>query len=80
MPVYADPAEGATVRAHLLRAWTVALLAKIGTPGDIATDVAEMLVAADRRGIASHGTARLANYVALVDAGVMDPSARPVVE
>src|SRR5215210_2616020 len=80
MPVYADPAEGATVRAHLLRAWTVALLAKIGTPGDIATDVAEILVAADRRGIASHGTARLANYIALVEAGVMDPTARPVVE
>jgi L-2-hydroxycarboxylate dehydrogenase (NAD+) len=80
MPVYADPAEGATVRAHLLRAWTVALLARLGTPGDIATDVAEILVAADRRGIASHGTARLPNYVALADAGVMDPSARPVVE
>ena len=26
----------------------------------------------------SHGTARLPNYVALVDAGVMDPAARPV--
>jgi LDH2 family malate/lactate/ureidoglycolate dehydrogenase len=80
MPVYADPAEGATVRSHLLRAWTVALLATLETPGDIATDVADILVASDRRGIASHGTARLPNYVALIEAGVMDPTARPVVE
>jgi L-2-hydroxycarboxylate dehydrogenase (NAD+) len=80
MPVYSDPAEGATIRAPLLRSWTVALLAAIGTPGDVASDVAEILVASDRRGIASHGTARLPNYVALVEAGVMDPVARPVVE
>lgn len=80
MPVYADPAEGATVPAPLLRAWTVALLAGVGTPDDVAADVAEILVASDRRGIASHGTARLPNYMALVDAGVMDPTARPVVD
>ena len=72
LPVYADPTEGVTVQAPLLRAWTVALLEKIGTPGDIAADVAEILVSADRRGIASHGTARLPSYVALVEAGVED--------
>src|SRR5438093_650921 len=80
LPVYADPTEGVTVQAPLLRAWTVALLEKIGTPGDIAADVAEILVSADRRGIASHGTARLPSYVALVEAGVMDPAARPRVD
>ena len=32
----------------------------------------------DRRGIASHGTARLARYVSLIEAGVMDATARPV--
>ena len=56
------------------------LFGSIGTPDDIAADVAEILVAADRRGIPSHGTARLPNYLALVSAGVMDPAARPVAE
>ena len=58
----------------------MALLGTLGTPADIASDVAEILLAADRRGIASHGTARLPNYVALVEAGVLDPAARPVRE
>jgi L-2-hydroxycarboxylate dehydrogenase (NAD+) len=40
--------------------------------------VAEILLASDLRGIASHGTARLPQYVKLVLAGVMDPAARPV--
>ena len=80
MPVYADPADGLAVPAHLLRAWTARLVEAVGTPPDIAADVAEVLVASDRRGIASHGTARLPNYVALIEAGVMDPAARPVVD
>jgi LDH2 family malate/lactate/ureidoglycolate dehydrogenase len=78
MPVYADPTDGLAVPVPLLRTWTAGLLASIGTPPDIAADVAEVLVASDRRGIASHGTARLPNYVALVEAGVLDPAARPV--
>ncbi|MDP9483109.1 MAG: Ldh family oxidoreductase [Chloroflexota bacterium] len=80
MPVYADPTDGLAVPVPLLRTWTAGLLGRIGTPPDIAADVAEVLVASDRRGIASHGTARLPNYVALVEAGVLDPAARPVRE
>jgi LDH2 family malate/lactate/ureidoglycolate dehydrogenase len=80
VPVYADPTDGLAVPVHLLRTWTAGLLGTIGTPPDIAADVAEVLVASDRRGIASHGTARLPNYVALVEAGVLDPAARPVRE
>jgi LDH2 family malate/lactate/ureidoglycolate dehydrogenase len=78
VPVYQDPADGLTIRADLLREWTAGLIEAIGTPSDIAADVAEVLVASDRRGIASHGTARLPNYVALVEAGVLDPAGRPV--
>lgn len=78
MPVYADPVDGLAVPVPLLRAWTARLIESIGTPPDIAADVADVLVASDRRGIASHGTARLPNYVALVEAGVLDPAARPV--
>ena len=77
MPTYADPEEGRAVPADALQAWTATLLERFGTPPDIAADVAEVLVAADRRAIASHGTARLPQYVALIEAGVMDPAARP---
>jgi len=79
VPVYADPDDGAVVQAPLLRDWTAALISRIGTPADVATDVADVLVASDRRGIASHGTARLPQYVALVEAAVLDPAARPTV-
>jgi LDH2 family malate/lactate/ureidoglycolate dehydrogenase len=77
-----DHALTASVAVHvgLLRAWTVALLRGVGTPADIAADVAEVLVASDRRGIASHGTARLPQYVALVESNVLDPRARPRLE
>jgi LDH2 family malate/lactate/ureidoglycolate dehydrogenase len=78
MPVYADPSGGVAIAAQVLEDWTARLLEAVGTPRDIASDVATVLVAADRRGIASHGTARLPNYLALVEAGVMDPAARPV--
>lgn len=80
MPVSADPTDGLAVPVGLLQAWTARLVERLGTPGDIAADVAEVLVASDRRGIASHGTARLPNYIALIEAGVMDPGARPVVD
>jgi LDH2 family malate/lactate/ureidoglycolate dehydrogenase len=78
MPVYASPSDGVPVQVGRLRAWTVDAVVALGTPEDIARDVAEVLVASDRRGIASHGTARLPNYATLVRAGVMDPAARPV--
>jgi LDH2 family malate/lactate/ureidoglycolate dehydrogenase len=78
VPVYSDPVDGLTIRVDPLRSWTASLIEAIGTPADIAADVAEILVASDRRGIASHGTARLPNYVALVEAGVLDPAGRPV--
>lgn len=77
MPVYADPTGGAAVRAPDLQTWTTALVEQLGTPGDIAADVATVLVASDRRGIASHGTARLARYAMHVEQGTMDPASRP---
>jgi LDH2 family malate/lactate/ureidoglycolate dehydrogenase len=52
----------------------------LGAPEDIADDVAELLIASDLRGIASHGTARLPQYVKLAEAGVMIPAARPRLE
>lgn len=77
MPTYADPEGGRTLPAEALQAWTATVLQRFDTPVDIAADVAEVLVSADRRGIASHGTARLPQYLALIEAGTMDPAARP---
>jgi LDH2 family malate/lactate/ureidoglycolate dehydrogenase len=80
LPVYPDP-EGALLSpVDVLRGWTVELLGRVGTPTVIADDVAEVLVASDRRGIASHGTARLPDYVPLIETGVMDPAGEPVLE
>jgi LDH2 family malate/lactate/ureidoglycolate dehydrogenase len=80
MPVYQDPDDPRALNADALQSWTAAVLGGLGTPDDVAADVAEILLASDRRGIASHGTARLPQYVSLVDAGVVDPAARPVLE
>ena len=74
MPVYPDPVGGVVLPSEVLRSWTTELLGKAETPRHIAEDVAEVLVSADRRGIASHGTARLPDYVPLIEAGVMDPA------
>ena len=80
MPVYDDPIDARALDAAALQQWTAAIVERIGTPPDIAADVAEVLLSSDRRGIASHGTARLPQYAALVEAGVMDPAARPTIE
>jgi LDH2 family malate/lactate/ureidoglycolate dehydrogenase len=80
MPVYDDPVGGRSVDASALLRWTTLLVERLGAPSDIAADVAELLIASDLRGIASHGTARLPQYVKLAEAGVMDPAARPVLE
>jgi L-2-hydroxycarboxylate dehydrogenase (NAD+) len=80
MPVYDDPIDARALDAAALQQWTAAIVEAIGTPPDVAADVAEVLLSSDRRGIASHGTARLPQYAALVDAGVMDPVARPTIE
>lgn len=80
MPIYADPQHGRRLAAAALEEWTATLVRGLGTPDDIAHDVAAVLVAADRRAIASHGTSRLPQYVALVEAGVVDPAARPGLE
>jgi LDH2 family malate/lactate/ureidoglycolate dehydrogenase len=60
--------------------WVTEAVVQLGTPPDVADDVSAVLVAADRRGIASHGTARLPQYVSLVRRGILDPAAQPTLE
>jgi len=80
MPGYSEPVDGLVVDPERLRNWTDALVRHCGTPADIAADVAELLLASDLRGIASHGTARLPQYLKLIEAGIVDPKARPTKE
>lgn len=48
-----------------------------GAPPEHARTVAECLVAADLRGVDTHGVNRLPSYMARVRAGVLDPAASP---
>jgi len=71
------PIDGVTVDQESLREWTAEIVRRLSTPLDIANDVAEVLVASDLRGVASHGTFRLPVYASLAEAGVIDVIARP---
>jgi len=55
--------EGILVRAQTLKAFVARALQRLDVPAEDATTVADILVAADLRGIDSHGVARLRRYV-----------------
>lgn len=59
-----------------LKALATDVLVAAGTPEDSARIVADGLVAADARGMASHGLMRLPTYVKRILAGGIDPAAR----
>ena len=59
-----------------LRTFVATVLEKVGVPAEDAATVADVLVAADLRGVESHGIARLDTfYVRRIEAGVVN--ARP---
>jgi LDH2 family malate/lactate/ureidoglycolate dehydrogenase len=60
-----------------LTAFTAAIVEHAGVRAAAARITAEVLVASDVRGIESHGVARLEQYIAMIEAGVMDPAAQP---
>ncbi len=57
----------------------IRVLQKHGVGDEIAGHVADVLVDADARGVVTHGLTRLPAYVARIDAGLLNPGARPVV-
>ncbi len=62
-----------------LRTFVTTVLEKVGVPAEDAAIVADVLIAADLRGVESHGVARLeAYYVSRIRAGQLDP--HPVLE
>ena len=57
-----------------LRTFVTTVLEKVGVPAEDAAIVADVLIAADLRGVESHGVARLdAYYVSRIRAGQLDP-------
>ena len=54
------------------------VLLSAGVPRPVASRVADVLVDADARGIASHGLVRLPSYVSRVRAGLIDRDAEPI--
>ena len=69
--------ENAVYPIETLRDFICAVLEKCGLPADKADTTARVLLAADRREIASHGIARLTRYVDHLEDGTIDPSAEP---
>jgi L-2-hydroxycarboxylate dehydrogenase (NAD+) len=64
-------AEMVTVKVDDLHAFTAQVFEKYGVPAEDAKTTADVLVAADRRGINSHGVARLGRYVKYLQDGVV---------
>ncbi|MBI1725103.1 MAG: Ldh family oxidoreductase, partial [Candidatus Tectomicrobia bacterium] len=72
--------ETRRVSAAALAAFTAGAIRTLGAPEDMARVTAEALVAADLRGIFSHGVAGgtgLHELIERVRAGAVDPAARP---
>jgi LDH2 family malate/lactate/ureidoglycolate dehydrogenase len=74
------PTSGVLVLQADLHRWTLAVVEALGTPTDIARDVADALLAADLRGVSTHGTFKLPVYALVAANGVLDVSARPTRE
>ncbi len=67
------------ITAQDLKDFTATVLRCVGLSAADANVTAEVLVAADMRGVSSHGVARLDYYVAMIEAGMIDPRGCPVV-
>lgn len=68
------------IAADGLRDLAEGILAAAGTPPGAAGIVAASLVDADLAGHGSHGVRRLAPYLGMIEAGVIDPAAEPRTE
>jgi L-2-hydroxycarboxylate dehydrogenase (NAD+) len=70
------PIADRRVSQDALTSFTAAILRACGASDADAAITAEVLVASDVRGISSHGVARLDYYVAMIEAGTLDPRAQ----
>ncbi|MDB5914185.1 MAG: hypothetical protein JWP22_2860, partial [Ramlibacter sp.] len=70
-------ASSTTLPVQALRRFATDALAAKGMSAADAATVADVLLWADRRGVGTHGVARLAQYCGFVDKGELDPRAVP---
>jgi len=63
------------IKADRLHQFVTAVFVSVGFPEHKAKLSADVLIEADLRGIQSHGVARLAGYLRLIDAGRLNPKA-----
>ncbi|KAF2729937.1 malate dehydrogenase [Polyplosphaeria fusca] len=68
------------VESEEARKFVAAILEGNGVPRDNATLIARCLVAADLRGIDTHGMNRIPSYMERIRQGVLDPKASPTIE
>ena len=66
------------VAAEDLRRFVVEVFAAVGMPSGEAETVADVLVWANLRGVDSHGVTRLPRYLEMIEQGLMNIAARPV--
>src|SRR5262245_55926236 len=78
MAEYPDSENEQRVEPEVLRRAVAAIFAACGMSEADATLLARALVNADQRGIHSHGTLRVPDYVAKLAKGGVDPHGRPV--
>jgi hypothetical protein len=69
--------EFAQVDKEQIHAFVDRCMRAVGCPGEHAATVADILVAADLRGVHSHGVNRLEMYVGEINKGEVDPQIRP---
>ena len=72
--------ESKHISADNLTQFMVSALMAKGMPQAHAATLAQVLVWADLRGVASHGMARLSMYLRIIADGDMDPAATPVID
>ena len=60
-----------------LTAFATTVMTRVGCDRDISAEIADHLVAADLRGVPSHGVMRLTQYAKMAETGYLDASARP---
>lgn len=71
--MYKEAVTGIRVMPDRLKDFTTKVFINMGVPPEDAMTVADVLVAADIRGVRSHGTARMHLYIDRLEKGIMRP-------
>ncbi|MDF1513016.1 MAG: Ldh family oxidoreductase [Anaerolineae bacterium] len=71
--MYKEKVTGPRIMPDRLKDFTTKVFVKMGVTPEDAAIVADVLVAADIRGVRSHGTARMHLYITRLEKGIMKP-------